>query len=127
MGRPALWVTLTCNGCQREFAAKPHKARKGQRFCSNACRRSVCVPPKVVGNQHAFKGDAAGAMAKRMRAQKLFSLGTACERCSGRAEVRHHKDENPGNNAPENIERLCRPCHINHHRASMSLRQGRHG
>lgn len=38
-----------------------------------------------------------------------------CNRCDAPAEVRHHIDENPRNNDLENIERLCRDCHLRHH------------
>jgi len=41
-----------------------------------------------------------------------------CERCgrAGRLDV-HHKDGDPTNNAPENLEVLCRGCHLKHHRS----------
>lgn len=43
-----------------------------------------------------------------------------CEACmrEGRpnpAQVVHHKDENQRNNAPENLESMCRDCHERHH------------
>lgn len=115
MGRPAVWTELVCAACSRVVKIKPHKARKGQRFCSVACRNTVHVPPRMIGNQHAFKGDAAGPMAMRMRAQRMFPLGPECERCGGPPEVRHHRDEDPAHNVAENIETLCRTCHAKHH------------
>jgi hypothetical protein len=42
-----------------------------------------------------------------------------CKRCEAQAEVTHHIDENPWNNAPSNLERLCRSCHIEHHRPGL--------
>jgi hypothetical protein len=55
------------------------------------------------------------------RAQRDFAA-TACNRCGTTDKlVRHHKDENPANNVPENIEILCRACHARHHLAGKPL------
>jgi hypothetical protein len=52
----------------------------------------------------------------REHARLLYPLaGRACVRCPLPAAVHHHRDENPLNNAPENIELLCRACHASHH------------
>lgn len=75
-------------------------------------------PHKVVlyGKQHPnWKGDGAAARTKRERAQRWYPLGQ-CERCPARAEERHHRDRDIGNNRPSNIERLCKPCHRAVHR-----------
>jgi 5-methylcytosine-specific restriction endonuclease McrA len=45
------------------------------------------------------------------RAARRKPLGK-CERCGKPAIDRHHKDDNPLNNALENIEALCRRCHM---------------
>lgn len=71
-------------------------------------------PSKVrKGERHyRWKGDGASNEAKRMRAQRIYGLGR-CERClRNRATDRHHKDGNPGNNDPSNVEKLCRKCHM---------------
>lgn len=40
-----------------------------------------------------------------------------CERCpSTKNLLTHHKDRNRYNNAPENLERLCKKCHQKEHR-----------
>lgn len=66
----------------------------------------------VKGERHpAWKGDAATVTTKRERAQRAFALG-ACERCGGKAVDRHHRDGDPGNNAPGNVAPLCRRCHM---------------
>ena len=73
-----------------------------------------------VGEKHPrWKGDQAQKHSGRHRAQRLYALG-ACERCGaepgGETPIhRHHKDENPLNNAPDNIEMLCEPCHVAEH------------
>ena len=66
----------------------------------------------VSGEKHyRWKGDAAKPAAGRDRARDLFPLGP-CERCGKPGVDRHHKDENTLNNGPENIQILCRRCHM---------------
>jgi hypothetical protein len=36
----------------------------------------------------------------------------ACERCGERATDRHHKDGNNKNHSAENVQALCRRCHM---------------
>jgi hypothetical protein len=49
----------------------------------------------------------------RRRARKLFPELADCEMCNAAPAVdRHHKDNNPCNNEPSNIARLCRKCHM---------------
>src|SRR5215831_6336561 len=57
--------------------------------------------------------------AARGRARSRFSVPSNCQRCGiertqfnlVRLEI-HHKDGNPTNNDPSNIEFLCRKCHM---------------
>lgn len=61
---------------------------------------------------HNYKGDAAKDGAKRLRAVRMYALGT-CERCGvAKATDRHHKDGNTGHNERSNIALLCRRCHM---------------
>ncbi len=40
----------------------------------------------------------------------------ACEQCSGKKFLGvHHKDRNPKNNDPANLETLCNSCHMKEH------------
>ena len=48
--------------------------------------------------------------AGRTRAERWYKL-KPCVRCGEKAE-RHHKDGNTLNNKPENINFLCRKCHM---------------
>jgi hypothetical protein len=51
----------------------------------------------------------------RKAAQRMLPV-VACERCGGRLTLqRHHKDRNPTNNAPSNLEVLCQTCHKAEH------------
>ena len=56
-----------------------------------------------------------GWMTAHYHARKICPPGP-CVSCGrpDRAEV-HHKDENWQNNSPENLERLCRSCHLKAH------------
>lgn len=46
------------------------------------------------------------------RAEQWFPMGM-CEECKTKpAKDRHHKDNNPLNNDPANVMRLCRRCHM---------------
>jgi hypothetical protein len=64
--------------------------------------------------QHIWKEELAHLDQHRERARKLYPLnGAMCEKCKvSKAIDRHHKDENPKNNAPDNIAKLCRACHM---------------
>ena len=83
-------------------------------------------------------------------ARRLYPTLGDCEDCGAPATDRHHVDGDTFNNAPENIEQLCRRCHMrkdgrmaalaahktprtpprpcsNCHRPSKPLRKGRCG
>jgi len=50
------------------------------------------------------------------RAKRRFKLGP-CQRCGKPGKHRHHRDRNPLNNTPSNIEILCFSCHqLEHNR-----------
>ena len=53
------------------------------------------------------------AQAGRHEAEKLYEIGGPCENgCGGIAVDRHHLDDDTTNNAPENVMRVCRRCHM---------------
>lgn len=119
VGRPVVWSHLMCESCGVIFRVKPCMVRRGRRFCSVTCRHLLCPPPSQFGNRHAWKGNDAGRNAMHYRARLLTESIPTCQRCGSRAQLTHHIDENPWNNTPENLERLCRRCHIAHHRAAL--------
>lgn len=54
----------------------------------------------------------------RKAAQRATRGLLSCARCGGEKTLQtHHKDRNPLNNSPENLEKLCQACHTeDHHR-----------
>lgn len=48
----------------------------------------------------------------RKRALRMYRVIGSCVRCGSAKSERHHKDGNTANNAPSNIEPLCRRCHM---------------
>lgn len=100
-------IVKICGQCTREFEADSNT----RKYCSTDCVR-LAHPMKH--NKYAFREDS-GRWAMHKRANKL-KPPAPCERCGGPGQVVHHKDENPRNNTLDNLERLCRACHINHHR-----------
>lgn len=129
-GRPHLWVTVPCVVCGATFRKKPHSLKKhcSEECCSETRRLNalsrVDNPIIQSGPKNPnWKGDEGTRSAMHYRARKI--LGDApCAHCGGPGEVVHHRDENPWNNEPTNLQRLCRPCHINHHRHELLAARG---
>jgi hypothetical protein len=49
-----------------------------------------------------------------------------CERCSSKKQLCvHHKDRDRKNNKPDNLETICRLCHIEEHREEVAEAQRR--
>ncbi len=58
-----------------------------------------------------WKGDGCISQSGRSRAERWYKIGK-CDLCGRKAIDRHHKDGNPLNNNPENIQPVCRRCHM---------------
>ena len=73
-------------------------------YCNRACMAAAMTKPVVTSISHS-----------RVKANRDHR-GTACSQCgSGSRLAVHHKDENPLNNAPSNLETLCATCHMQKH------------
>ena len=71
---------------------------------------------------YAWKGDQINAKGGRLRAWTWFDLSN-CELCGAPGHDRHHKDGNPVNNDPSNIQSLCRRCHMELDGRAQKLRE----
>lgn len=59
-----------------------------------------------------WTGDAASPNAGHLRAARMYPDPGMCTGCGKKRAERHHKDGNPANNDPSNIDFLCRRCHM---------------
>lgn len=102
-------MTIPCPICGTPFRfLGGEKARK---TCSRKCTSELM-------HRSRSKGDTATPQAARGRAHRIIKP-RACARCGHDGSVHkiqiHHRDRNPYNNAPENLEPLCVPCHKTEH------------
>ena len=75
----------------------------------------VAARSRFGADHHAWAGDEVSKKIGRKRALRMYPNIGPCVRCGSPDAERHHIDENTSNNAPDNIEALCRPCHIDEH------------
>ena len=112
-------TAIRCFVCGKIFFALFYEA-KTRKTCSTSCRGALNVDvEKMMGNKYAFLGDAATDNAHRWRARQVDLPPSSCNRCGGNGDLLHHIDGNVKNNDASNLERLCRACHINHHRDAL--------
>lgn len=81
-------------------------------------QRSTCSPRcmSLLLTRSRLKGEALTPESGRQRARRITPL-VECQRCGQRGKLEvHHRDRNPVNNDPSNLETLCVPCHKAHHR-----------
>lgn len=79
-----------------------------RKFCSRVCEGAAFASRPKKANP--------GWMTAHHHARNIKPTGP-CERCGAikKTDV-HHKDGNWRNNALDNLERLCRSCHVKHHK-----------
>lgn len=92
---------------------KNYTAFAKKKYCDRMCMRKAFLnigKDKGSGNWSSTHGTARGI-------NDLILHKTECEICGkqGNLDV-HHKDENPNNNEPDNLQVLCRSCHMKIHR-----------
>lgn len=97
---------IFCPTCKKKFPP----IRIGQVYCGVECFQKVGETAKELAAERSITAHTSRGRAKRVKKR------VACERCGGTRRLSvHHKDENPFNNAPSNLEVLCSPCHAKHH------------
>ena len=100
-------VVLSCGCIHREWLATKSLFQPG-----NTIRPNSVASGERNGQ---WKGDAVGDKAAHDRCRALYPdpLGPCeGEGCNRDARDRHHKDSNAINNGRDNIEFLCRACHM---------------
>ncbi len=83
-------------GVKKGYKQTPEHIQKRQRFGEE---------------HHSYKGDDVGYKSARSRAERGYPC-RPCELCGNTKAERHHKDGNTRNNSPENIQFVCRRCHM---------------
>lgn len=83
-------------GAKKGYKQTPEHIQKRKRFGAN---------------HHAYKGEDIIIKSGRTRALRNYPI-RPCERCGNLKSERHHKDGDTRNNSPENIQFLCRRCHM---------------
>lgn len=104
-------MTRTCARCGKQVSRPPSRffGPPERSYCGLACRNAGLVLRGEASP--AWKGDKASPPAGRKRARQAYRLG-CCARCGRSAVDRHHRDGDTNNNSPDNIESLCRRCHM---------------
>lgn len=105
--RKLWWANLTEEE-RTAYLAKMRAARDPEKLKENMRAHRQVFRGE---DNYAWKGDEAHPITKRRRAVRRYALGP-CQDCGKPATDRHHKDGDTGNNTPENIEILCRRCHM---------------
>lgn len=80
----------------------------------------VAARSRFGAEHYAWAGEVVSKKQGRKRALRLYPNIGPCVRCGASVAERHHVDENTSNNHPDNIEALCRPCHVAEHRRRRS-------
>ena len=84
-------------GPKKGFKQSPEHIEKRKRFGAD---------------HHAWKGDGITEKSGRTRAIRTFPNVGGCVKCGKARAERHHKNGNTADNRPENIEIVCRRCHM---------------
>ena len=108
---PHYRTPFDCPICGAPFLS--NGGAKSRRTCSAACGNEL-------RRQKLSKGRDASKQAARGRARNVIEVNR-CDRCGTAGDVEnrlevHHRDRDPYNNAPTNLEVVCRHCHIAEHR-----------
>lgn len=115
-------LSYQCVECRRWREAYVRPSKPVPSYCSKSCRqraawkrpdfRSKCSEGRSGEKAYQWQGDAVSVRGGRARALRLYRDIGPCVRCGAEPAERHHRDGNTANNAPANIEIICRHCHM---------------
>lgn len=116
-------VAFNCEVCAKHVERYQPPKYGPPRFCGLRCRglsfkgskqsAAHVESRKRRGEQHHnWRGDGVSRKGGRKRALRTYVDIGPCVQCGATRAERHHKDDNTANNAPDNIEILCRRCHM---------------
>ena len=96
-----------CRNCGAELVRK--------RFGKRLEDRTRFLSRETCGQSCGNTKDSIQADSHRWRARKVKAR-VQCVTCKAKTNLHvHHKDRNPANNSPENLEVLCASCHLKLH------------
>lgn len=104
-----------CKHCGKQLARK--RQRNGDlESLLHFGRRKYCDQKCMAAAFDARPSQSEDWSTSHYHARKLVASGP-CATCGRRGATDvHHRDGNHLNNSPENLERICRSCHMLHHR-----------
>lgn len=114
-------VPAVCPVCGKDFLARDAAGYR-QEFCSKECADRAHGGSMTGSANIRWKGGATKRRAKGMRdfyhVKKLVrERDKVCAVCGTTENLQfHHVDLDPGNNAPQNVVRVCADCHKEIHR-----------
>lgn len=141
MGFPINWLDEFLDGAPMPMPQKldPQKSCESCKSPLTRKRFNGRLEDRNVFLQRRFCGEtcsANGALVEtptlsgiRQRAQRAYTRGPVCECCGQTHQQmdRHHKDGDPTNNAPDNLQTLTAPCHARLHWRTGKREQGPDG
>lgn len=103
-------ITIHCAWCKKPFAVVPKRA-KTARYCSRSCMTLGCRKRQIIGG-YVYVWDRDG---KKVSEHRLIA-----EQMIGRpilpTEHVHHKNEQRGDNRPDNLDVLTKSAHMSLHK-----------
>jgi predicted nucleic acid-binding Zn ribbon protein len=101
-----------------------NSCRTGRFYCSRQCA-GLAHSERMTGTGNSRYRDGQGSKPYHMHFKSkvrpsVLAYGATCQRCGGTPAhpLVHHKNGNPQDDTPSNLEVLCRPCHTALHKSA---------
>lgn len=102
------YISVRCKQCKKVFRDRKEDIEAGKEFCSRSCYATYHNSKKGVHCISKIRD-------KARRVYIQHKGNPVCVQCSNPVADVHHKNEDIKDNRIENLEALCRSCHISHH------------